>query len=451
MSVDTLECDLLVIGAGMAGLSAAGWAAEHGANVVVVEKAAEIGGSAALSGGMLWTASSPERMQLYGGGPRALGDVVCQNYPAALAWLRRRGVDVSQAMKVLHGYGYQIDILAHLSGCVALVEQHGGHVVFETETEALLTDPRGRVIGARTSHPDGKVDVLARSTLLATGGFQGSADMRARYIHPNARDMLLRSNPCSRGDGLKLGRQAGGEVAGINRGFYGHLVSESKAWGEQRLFTMLSQYHSDHTLLLNEDGLRFCDETAGDHTNTYHTVMQKHGRALCFWDARVQAEHATQPIVSIAPPMDRMAVALEHGGKGIVAQSLEELAEFATAQGFDGEQVRQSILAFNELSRSRWETLDPPRSEVCLPLDQSPFYALVVHPAITFTFGGLTIDPEARVLRSDGTPVAGLLAAGSDAGGAFGIGYAGGLALAMTYGLVAARTAGRGPDVSDLG
>jgi succinate dehydrogenase/fumarate reductase flavoprotein subunit len=442
MSNVTLECDLLVIGAGMAGLSAAGWAAERGATVVVIEKASDIGGSAFLSGGMLWTAASPEKMRLYARGREQLERVVCANYPDALAWLRRRNVDVSAAMKVLHGYGYQIDIIDHLRGCAALVEQAGGHVVLETTTEELLLGADGQVIGARTTHKDGAVDVLARQTLLASGGYQASPELRARYIHPNAETMLLRASGHSTGDGLRLGVGAGGYLPGTNPGFYGHLVSASDAWGEPRLFTALSQYHSDHTLLLNEDGMRFCDETVGDHTNTYYTLIQKNARALCFWDARVQAEHATQPIVRIAAPMDRMATALEHGGKGIVAATLEEVAAFAAAQGFNGAQVAQSIIDFNQQSRDGWEVLDPPRTETCIPLDQAPFYALIVHPAITFTYGGLHIDTEARVLRADGTPIPGLLAAGSDAGDAFGIGYAGGLAMAMTFGLVAARTAG---------
>ena len=152
---DVLECDFLVIGAGMAGLSAAGWAAERGARVVVVEKAEAIGGSAVLSGGVLWTATSPQRMALYGGGDPRLGAVVCERYPEALAWLRRRGIHVSPAMKVLHGYGYQIDIVEHLRGCVDLIEQKGGHVVLGTTTTALMRDDDGRVTGARTAHEDG--------------------------------------------------------------------------------------------------------------------------------------------------------------------------------------------------------------------------------------------------------------------------------------------------------
>lgn len=442
MSDEVFDCDLLVIGAGMAGLSAAGWAAEHGARVVVVEKAPAIGGSAVLSGGMLWTASSPKRMDLYGGGNPDLGRVVFERYPEALAWLRRRGIDVSRTMKVLHGNGYQIDIVEHLRGCVDLVEKAGGYVVFETTTTTLLKDSDGRVVGARTSHLDGDVNVNARWTLLATGGYQASDELRSRYIHPNARNILLRSNRCSNGEGLMLGQGAGGEVSGTNPGFYGHLVSRPNKWGEERYFTMLSQYHSDHALLFNEEGKRFCDETFGDHANTYHTVCQTNARVICLWDARVQADHATKPIVPIAAPMDKFAVALENGGEGTIANSVDELAAFATAQGFNGQEMVRTLCEYNRQATNGWEILSPPRTESCLPIDQVPYYALIVYPAITFTFGGLTIDPQARVLDVDGRPVPGLLAAGSDAGGAFGTGYAGGLALAMTFGITAAKTAG---------
>lgn len=442
MSYEVLECDLLVVGAGMAGLSAAGWAAERGARVVVVEKAPEIGGSAFLSGGVLWTAASPKKMELYGAGEPALGEVICERYPEAIAWLRRRGVDVSKTMKVLHGYGYQIDIVEHLKGCVDLVEKAGGHVVFETTVSTLLQDKDGRVTGARTVHQDGEIDVHAQWTLLATGGFQGNPELRSQYIHENARNMLLRSNLYSDGAGLRLGREAGGEVRGTNRGFYGHLVSKPNAWGEERYFTMLSQYHSDHALLFNEQGKRFCDESVGDHTNTYHTVQQPHARAICLWDARVHAEHATKPIVATAAPMDKFAVAMENGGEGIIAQTYAELGNFASAHGFDGEEMLRELSYYNDQANNGWEVMTPPRTESCLPMDRAPYYALIVYPAITFTFGGLTIDTGAQVLDNKGRAVPGLLAAGSDAGGAYGVGYAGGLAMAMTFGITAARTAG---------
>lgn len=437
-----LECDLLVIGAGMAGLSAAGWAAERGARVVVVERGPAIGGSAVLSSGMVWTATSPERMALYGGGDPALGKAILETYPSAIAWLRQRGVALSEAMPVLNGRGYQIDIIEHLHGCARLVEQHGGAVALETEIVALDLDKAGAVSGALARHADGDIAISARATLLASGGFQASPEMRARQIHPNAREMRLRSNPRSDGAGIRLGLSVGAATDSTNPGFYGHLVSESAEWGLERHFAGLSQYHSDHTLLINEHGQRFCDESRGDHASTNAVVAQPGSRAICFWDDRVHQAYATQGVVAAMPPIDKMQVALENGGKGIVTASLDEVANFAGSQGFDGAAVVRTIGDFNERARHGWETLLPPRSETCLPLDRAPFYALVVHPAITFTYGGLVIDRDARVLGRDGQPIPGLFAAGGDAGGVYRSGYCGGLSMAMTLGLRAVIAAG---------
>jgi succinate dehydrogenase/fumarate reductase flavoprotein subunit len=444
MEPEALHCDLLVIGAGMAGLSAAGYAAERGATVIVIEKSKAFGGSALLSGGVLWTATSADRMRLYGSGSPELSAVVLRNYSIGLEWLRRRGVEMSQAVPVLHGRGYQIDILDHLRGCALLVEQHGGHVALDTQTEKLLTDESGAVVGARTVQEGGFLDVRAKNVLLATGGYQNSGELRGRYIHPNARDkLLLRTNPVSAGEGMRLAAAAGAETRPTTGGFYGHLVSECPDWGDPRLYTTLTQYHSERALLLNEAGLRFCDESYGDHANTNHVVAQSNARALCFWDANIHAEYATTPVVKGTETLDKMKVALERGANGVVAETLDAVGQFAATQGFDGAQVCRTVLDYNERCRRGWETLEPIRSENFGPLDKAPFYALVVRPAITHTHGGIRVDASARVLRPDGTPVAGLLAAGADIDGVYGVGYAGGLAMALAYGIEAAKTVAR--------
>ncbi len=445
-AVESMSCDLLVLGGGMAGLSAAGYAAEHGARVIVLEKARSMGGSALLSGGVLWTATSSERMRLYGGGTSpGLGEVVLRNYSVGLAWLRRRGVAILPAVPVLHGRGYQIDILDHLRGCSHLVEQHDGHVVVDTDTQQLLQDDSGTVTGARIRHSDGVMDIRATATLVATGGYQNSADLRAEHIHVNARDkLLLRTNATSCGDGMRLAGAVGAAVRPTTGGFYGHLVSESPKWGDPRLYTLLTQYHSDKGLLLNERGQRFCDESRGDHTNTNAVVTQENARALCFWDSRIHQEFATTAIVKGTEAIDRMQLALEHGGRGIVADTLEKVGHFASAQGFDGAQVCSSIEEYNGQCRTAWEALQPPRADNFAALDKAPFYALLVRPAITHTHGGIHVDSTARVLNAHGEPIPGLLAAGADVDGVYGIGYAGGLALALAFGLEAAMTAGFG-------
>jgi len=430
----TSECDLLVIGGGMAGLSAAGFAAQHGARVVLLEKASRMGGSAALSGGFVWTANSLERLQLYTGGRPEFGEMVLRNYRLGLAWMREREIPVGEAVCVLHGRGYQVDLPAHFASCTNLVEQGGGHVVADTTVERLLLDAAGRVSGARTNDVDGSIDVLARHTVLATGGFQGSAELREKFIHPHARDrILLRTNPYSDGAGMRLATAVGAATPDHNPGFYGHLVSESQRWGQPGLYTTLTQYHSEYALLLNEQGERFCDESLGDHVNTGAVLAQRNARALCFWDSSTHRAHACTPVVKGTEVLDKMAVALEHGGRGTVAANWTQLENFANAQGFNGRKVIETLLQYNDQCRNSWEAMTPGRSENFGAQDEPPFYALVVLPAITHTHAGIRIDPSAHVLRPDGSVIEGLLAAGVDAGDVYGLGYSGGLGLAWRW------------------
>jgi succinate dehydrogenase/fumarate reductase flavoprotein subunit len=439
---EQIECDFLVFGAGMAGLSAAARAAEAGARVIVVEKQARPGGSALLSGGVTWTIQTPHKLNGHTRGRPELGALVSQGYREAVAWLRTRGVQMSPAMAVLRGQGYEIDIVQHVRDCMASVEKAGGHVALASSSSHLTLDDAGAVRGALVEHADGAIEVASPWTLLATGGFQADPELRARHIHPAASAMRLRSNPASDGGGLRLGLGAGGEFRGDNPGFYGHLVTASPDWGDPRLFTTLSQYHSEVGLLLNERGERFCDESEGDHVNTYAVLTQPGARALLVWDERIQQDHAITPLIAVAPPIDRFAIAMQRGGEGVIAHALAELAAFASRHGFDGAKAAETIAEYNRLQREGWERLDPVRTEQHEPLDRPPYYALIVHPAITYTFAGLTIDACARVLRADGSPVPGLLAAGADAGDVYRVGYAGGLAQALVLGLRAARTAG---------
>src|SRR5262245_23885598 len=294
MSDDNLTCDLLVIGAGMAGMTAAGRAAEMGARVIVIEKAASIGGSAALSLGYLWTATSAEQLAYQDNGDPRLHRVVIDTYPDLMQWLRRRGVHVGVPQAVMCGRGYQIDILGHLRQCAVGVEKAGGRVAPETRVVTLTTSDR-RVTGAIAEHGDGTVAIEAGHVLLATGGYQGSPDLRAQYIHAAARDMYLRSNSHSVGDGLRLGIAAGGTHAGPNSGFYGHLIASPVRLDQPADFVSLTQYQSEHAVLLNEAGRRFVDESRGDYENAQHTLRQPRARALLVWDEWVQREIVLRP------------------------------------------------------------------------------------------------------------------------------------------------------------
>jgi succinate dehydrogenase/fumarate reductase flavoprotein subunit len=437
---ERFECDLLVIGAGMAGLSAAARAAQDGAKVIVVEKAQDIGGSAMLSGGLIWTVASTRKLRCLDDGDPELGAVVVDGYAQAIGWLRARGVQMSAPREILYGRGYQIDIAAYLRSCVASITQAAGAVMVNTVTKRLLTDGQGRVIGADAVHRNEPVRVLAKSTILATGGFQASADLRAAYIHPHARNMPLRSNPCSTGDGLHLGMAAGGSFAGSNPGFYGHLHCYPAATDCHSNFGLITQYHSEAAVLLNKSGQRFCDESLVDHLNAQETLTQTDSLALLVWDQRTHEEHVLKEFVKGLPPVDKLEVALTNGAWAALCPTLDDVARHASEWGFDGAAVRATLMHYSHSVRTAPETLRPGRVNGLQANDTPPFRALVVQPAITFTHAGLATDSMAHALDARGRPVPGLLVAGADVGNVYRRGYAGGLAAALTFGLRAAQT-----------
>ena len=429
-----LECDLLVLGSGMAGLTAAGRAAERGKRVIVIEKAGEIGGSAALSGGYLWTTPSVRQSALWDDGDPALRAAVVETFPVLTEWLRCRGVHMEPHQPVLFGRGYRIDILGHLRHCAAEVEKAGGHVVRKTRVRELRVAD-GRIVGAIADHIDGAVEIEAKRVLLATGGYQGSPALRAQHIGPHARDMALRSNPDSVGDGLRLAIAAGAAHAGPNPGFYGHLVASPARLMKPADFVTFTQYHSDHGVLLNRAGFRFVDESRADHESTQATLRQPGARALLVWDERIQREVALAPPVAGAAPLDKFAVAVQAGASGAVLPDIGSIAGFASSLGFDGDACVSALRDYNARMRNAPETASPNRERHVRPLTDAPFRALLVEPTITFAYGGIAIDARTRALDARGAPLPGLFVAGADAGNVYRGGYCGGLALAGTLGL----------------
>ena len=434
----SLEADLLVIGAGMTGLTAAAWASTAGARVVLVEKGQAVGGSA-MYAGYVWTADSYERMrEVNPGGDAALARVVIDGIEPGLEWIRSLGVEVKPPVVVLgYGRGCETDLAGYLAACLAAVRRDGT-VLTQARTDHLLADGHG-VHGAVVHHDGAELTIHSRCTLLATGGVAGDPDLRARHIGPLARTLPLRANRNSTGDGLRLGLAAGGTFAGEHAGFYGHLVPSGVAYEEPTEFVSLTFYHSEHGILLNLDGSRFCDETLGDHLNTLAVFDQREARALLICDERVHRQWMLTPYVEGAEAPDKFRLAYNRGARAAIAGDIDELEALPEEWGYPGPAARDTLLAFNQ--QTAGGVPQPGRKLDCTPLLDPPYYVIEVIPAITNTWGGLRIDAQARVLHADGTPIPGLLAAGGDAGGLYQRAYGGGLAAGLTFGLRAAQTA----------
>jgi succinate dehydrogenase/fumarate reductase flavoprotein subunit len=438
------DVDVLVIGGGMAGLTAAARAAYDGARVLVVEVAEELGGSVRFAG-YAWTAPSREVVdEILAEGDPELRHALVDRFADGIEWIRSLGVHVGEAQPILgFGIGHAFDTNQYVDLCRRRVQERG-EVLTSTRTVELLGGPEG-ITGARLLLSDGSLRVVhARSTVLATGGFQGDSELRATHVHPNAESIPLRSNHASRGDGLRLARQAGAACGPDRAGFYGHLVPKGVPFADSGDFVGLSLYYSEHALLFNLDNERFVDESAGDHLTTMALLEQREGRGLLVADARVHRDWIVQPYVAGAESNDKFAIANRRGGRCGLAASLDELAFLPEEWGYDGQAIAEAVAAYNEEVRSGVEPT-PGRRFDRLPLDEPPFYVIETVPAITFPFYGIRIDSEARALGEDGSPIPGLLAAGSDTGGLFVRAYAGGIANALVFGLTAAHTALREP------
>jgi succinate dehydrogenase/fumarate reductase flavoprotein subunit len=424
----------------MAGLTAAARAAREGARVLVVEIADELGGSVRFAG-YAWTAPSREVVdEVLPLGDPALRHALVDRFAGGVEWIRSLGVQVAEAQPILpFGRGHAFDTSQYVDLCRRGVLEHG-EILASTRTIGLVQED-GRVAGAVLELADGgRREVRAGSTMIATGGFQADAELRAAHVHPNAASIPLRSNPHSRGDGLRLARQAGAATGPDGAGFYGHLVPSGVPFADSGDFVALSLYYSEHALLFNLADERFTDETLGDHLTAMALLEQPEARGLLVADARVHRDWIVRSYVAGAESTDKFALASRRGGRCGVAESLDELTLLPEEWGYDGPAIARAVAAFNATAAAGTEPA-PGRALDRLPLDEPPYYVVETIPAITFPFYGIRIDSRARVLDGRGEPIPGLLAAGSDTGGLYVRAYAGGIASALVFGLTAARTA----------
>lgn len=422
MTMFRREVDMLVVGAGMTGLTAAAYAARNGLSVVVVEKAAEPGGTAALSSGYIWTAPSLKALQ--GEDPACdaeLGAALADHFPEGLEWISSLGIELGRRITGIYGfgYGYQIEIAAYLGRCREVLANSGGDLLAGVHGLGL-TQEGGGVTGARA----GDLTITASSTVLATGGLQGDPELRRRELGEKADRLVLRASASSTGDGLGLGRSAGALTTG-GAGFYGHLIARPLKAFEPKDYLNFAQLHSGHCLLVNAAGERFTDETLGDHINNQETLRQPGARGVLIGDQHIRRKHVLSAYIPGMTILDKLEFAGAAGAHYATAPTVAELAAQIGAWGYDAGAIERTVSAAGTLA-------------------EPPMFAIEVQPTITFAYAGLATNADAEVLGQRG-PIPGLLAGGADVGGVYRRGYAGSLARGLVFGIRAALTAAGHP------
>lgn len=269
----------------------------------------------------------------------------------------------------------------------------------------------------------------------------------------------MRGTPYNTGDGISLATRVGAALKGDFKGCHSTCwdANAPSDTGDRLLSNQFTKSGYPLGLMLNAHGHRFVDEGEDFRNYTYAKfgraiLLQPGGYAFQVWDSRVvswlrKEEYDDDVVRKIwADSIEQLADKLGAEGLEDKRQFVETIASYSDAARHfqaDNSSVQWDPAVKDGLStQSKDASLETPKSNWALPLEQGPFLAVKVACGITFTFGGLAIDPETAcvVSESTGKPIKGLFCTGELVGGLFYSNYPGGSGL--TAGAVFGRKAG---------
>lgn len=480
-----------IVGGGNAGLCAALAAAERGASVVMFERAPEAkrGGNSAFTAGAMRVAYDgtddlltlmPDLTQSeldatdFGTYPAEqfladlarvteyrtdpdLADLLASESLPTLQWMHAHGVRFlpiygRQAFRVNGRFTFWGGLTVEVSGggpglvdsLTRAAKAAGVDICYEARALSLLHDDSG-VHGLRVRQHGRTADVLADAVILASGGFQANAEMRARYLGTNWDLAKVRGTMYDTGDGIVMALAAGASPAGNWSGC--HAVAweyNAPEFGDLAVGDNFQKHSYPWGVMVNAKGRRFVDEGADFRNFTY----AKYGRAILEQPQRLAWQIFDAKVTHLLRDEYRIPQVTK-----VTADSLEKLG--AQLDGVESDGFLREIQEYNRAVDTEvpfnpnvkdgrcTRGLSIPKTNWANTIADPPFEAYAVTCGVTFTFGGLRIDTQARVLDTDMEPIPGLLAAGELVGGIFYFNYPGGSGLTngAVFGKIAGRTA----------
>jgi len=495
------DADVIVVGAGNAACCAALAAREQGASVIVLEAAPPDlrGGNSTFTGGMLRFAFDgpdhlrklvPEmaemdlsnmefdtyteaqylddmgRLTQYRCDPDLTEVMVRRSYDTAV-WMRGKGVRFelclgSHAFKVDGKFkfwgGLPCQIWGGGPGLIEALhktlEQQGIRVLYETPALELLHDDDG-VHGVRARHQGRTTELRSRAVVLACGGFESNAEMRARYLGPNWDLAHVRGTAFNTGKGIQMALDIGAMPTGHWSGCHAtEWDMNAPPFGDLSVGDSFQKHNFTFCVYVNARGERFVDEGADFHTYTY----AKYGREVLNQPGQFAWQIFDSKVMHLLRE-DYRIKRMTHEQ----ADTLEALAPKLT--GVNAARFLETMKAFNEAPRPdvrfdpnirdglRTSGLAIDKTNWANKLDTPPYHAYGVSCGITFTFGGLKITTDSEVVDTASRTIPGLYAAGELVGGLYyhNYGSGSGLMSGAVFGRIgganaagfAARRAGR--------
>ena len=486
MGQDELHYDVIVVGAGNAALCAALSARDHGASVVVLEKApaSAQGGNCPYTGGGFrflhdgiedlrdlvedmtdadvarismapYTADDFRRHLLavtHGDTAPDLMDTLISQSRPTVDWMHSKGVrwELPSGSRPSTGapsvIPNSVGLAAWRSGpglvdmLTRAARRSGIDILYETKMLRLLEDHRGGVSGVAARDRDGIHEIRAGGVVLACGGFEANPEMRVKYLGGGWERAKVRGTRFNTGDGHRAALDVGAKARGQWTGCHATPIDiEAPKTGELEVTDRMPRRSYPLGIMVNLSGRRFVDEGEGFAEQTFVKVgtrilEQERGLAFQIFDARARPMLEPRYGVATAVEADDLGTLAE--GLGVHAAAFRGTVEAFNAEAQDAEYTPRT------LDGRATKSLDPPKSNWAIRIDTPPFVAFTVTGGITYTYGGLSIASDAQVLDLEDGPIPGLFAAGEIVGGIF---YHNSLrAAGLMHGAVFGRLAGAG-------
>ncbi|SDH79777.1 fumarate reductase flavoprotein subunit [Planococcus glaciei] len=447
--------NLIIVGAGMAGLCAAAEAAAQGAAVLVLEKEADFGGSSLLSGRYMAFAGTDLQQQEgindesrflvddmlavgQGKNETELVEAYGEHQLETFEWLVSKGVEFHKVQAVSGHSVPRGHTITPQQAITALYRAAAGSgtVSFKTgaSVKRLRKDENGRVSHVIFEHGGQTETATAENgVLLTSGGFSRSEDLLQNFA-PHLSGAIRIGGKGNVGDGIKLASEQGAWLRDFPylKGTYGFHPSADGPRKSQAL----AFYKG--AIIINKFAERFVNESISYKLIGTEALLQPEGITYQVWDQSIMNGGVSRDALY---DFDKL-LAL-----GLIekADTLERLAEIIEVPA---EQLKATI---NEYNRDIQNGGDQKFGRSTLthhfgtpaPIGNAPFYAMRTTVAMLATYAGVSVDPSAQVLNAFNEPIEGLYAAGEIAGGFHGAGYMTGSSLgkAAIFGRIAVQTA----------
>lgn len=436
---EELTTDVVVVGGGGAGMSAAVRLAELGQQVILFEKASFLGGAISVSGGNQVIMGS--QLQADNGveddsvesmvadfeangankNNEEILTLFAENVGAATDWLVAScGIEFDAGLHQLGEYSHNRE-LAYTGGGAGFaermrkaVESSGATVYLSTKVESLLVED-GAVVGVKAVSTDGTKEytVHAANVVLATGGYGNNKDM----LTDEMKSALYYGPSTSTGDGIRMAEAVNAQTANMEYGKrYPNGIEVDTGIAKSTIAGNIVGWTMS-AILVNADGNRVVNEKASNRTILEEELQQPGGMLYLLLDSETFEVWKTKLAPAGISEGDIEKYLAANGTTTPVFAHGETLEEAAAAAGVNAENLAATVEKYNSFVE-KGEDADFGRnaSYLTMKIGAGPYYLIEQKPRFATTMGGLVVNTNMQVLNQDGNAISGLYAAGETCG-----------------------------------